>query len=108
MTLKKAQSHRGNKEKTEKRHKINKIKYMMILSASAPSVMYSVVVTVVVFFLRLSLMTPSCLSVLSVWPSNIALQCPQIQIHHYHVGLWAGHHLGPQLPAPSSGAQVSH
>lgn len=30
MTLKKAQSHRGNKEKTEKRHKINKIKYMMI------------------------------------------------------------------------------
>lgn len=62
----------------------------------------------VVIFLSVSLMTPSCLSVLSVWPSNIALQCPQIQIHHYHVGLWAGHHLSPELPAPSSGAQVSH
>lgn len=50
----------------------------------------------------------SLLAVLSVGSSYIALQCPQVQVHHYHVGLWIGHHLCPQLPAPAFGAQVSH
>lgn len=50
----------------------------------------------------------SLLAVLSVGSSYIALQCPQVQVHHYHVGLWTGHHLCPQLPAPAFGAQVSH
>lgn len=48
------------------------------------------------------------LAVLSVGSSYIALQCPQVQIYYHHAGLWTGHHLCPQLLAPSSSTQVSH
>lgn len=66
----------------------------------------TVVGTVIVFVCLMVFLL--CLSVLSVWSSYIALQCPQVQIHDHHAGLWAGHHICPQFPAPSSGAQVSH
>lgn len=46
------------------------------------------------------------LSVLSVRSPYIALQCPQIQIYHHHAGLWTGHHVCPQLPAPPPCPQV--
>lgn len=46
------------------------------------------------------------LSVLSVRSPHPALQCPQIQIHHHHVGLWAGHYLCPAVSTTASGAQV--
>lgn len=47
------------------------------------------------------------LLVLSVRSPHVALQCPQVQIHHHYAGLWPGHHLCPQLSASSTCAQVS-
>lgn len=28
-------------------------------------------------------------TVLSVWASDVAMQCPQVQIDYHHAGLWA-------------------
>lgn len=50
---------------------------------------------------------PSCsLSVLPVRTSNLTMQRTQVQIHHHHVGLWAGYDVYPQFPPIAAGSEV--